>query len=181
MNSLPGKVIMFCGTNRGDAKDCVDWAVDAMCCGEDSPSLRILAGFTPPLSTFEVRDYASKALRELNIEIPQGAEAISAYARDLVEEIIKTPETMQRNLRILCDMCIAEDYQKDIYDFYMLRWAYDDLQQEEIQWYWNGADRSNIHEIILNRCRTWLEEYKSEREQVETRNPYQPPCFHAHP
>jgi hypothetical protein len=166
MNALPGKVIMFCGTSRGDAKDCVDWAVEAMCRGEDSPNLRILAGLTPPLSAFEVRDYASRALRELEIEIPQGADAISAYARDLVEDIVKSPEMMQRNLRILCAMCIAEDYQKDIYDFYMLRWAYDDLQQAEVQWYWEGADRSNIQMIVLNRCRDWLTEYENTREQA---------------
>lgn len=164
MNPLPGKVIMFCGTSRGDANDCVEWAVEALCRGEDSPNLRILAGLTPPLSSFEVRDYASKALRELEIGIPQGAEAISAYARDLVEEILMSPEMMQTNLQILCDMCIAEDYQEDIYDFYMLRWAYDDLQQEEVQWYWEGADRSNIHEIVLNRCRDWLAEYETKRE-----------------
>ena len=164
MNPLPGKVIMFCGTSRGDAIACVEWAVEALCRGEDSPNLRILAGLTPPLSSFEVRDYASKALRELEIGIPQGAEAISAYARDLVEKILRSPEMMQTNLRILCDMCITEDYQVDIYDFYMLRWAYDDLQQEEVQWYWDGADRSNIHEIVLNRCRDWLAEYETKRE-----------------
>lgn len=174
MNPLPGKVIMFCGTSRGNANDCVDWAINAMCCGEDSPSLRILAGLTPPLSSFEVREYASKALRELEIEIPQGAEAISAYARDLVEEIVNSPETMQRNLRILCDMCIAEDYQEDIYDFYMLRWAFVDLQQEEVQWYWDGADRSNIQELVLNRCRDWLAEYETKREQA---GGHQPPTL----
>ena len=165
MNPLPGKVIMFCGSSRGDSADCVQWAIDALCGGEDSASLRILAGLTAPLSSFEVRDYASKALRELNIEIPTGSDAISAYARDLVEEITATPDCMQRNLGILCDLCIAEDYQDDIYDFYTLRWAFDDLQSGEVQWYWDGADRNNIRDIVINRCREWLTEYQTKREQ----------------
>ncbi|MBB5034536.1 hypothetical protein [Prosthecobacter vanneervenii] len=161
MHSLPGRVIMFCGTHRGEASDCVEWALEALCQGYDSPSLRILAGLIPPFTTFEVRDYAMKALRELDISIPVGAAAISAYAKDLVLEIVVQPSLMQEPLRLLCDLCIAEDYQQDLYDFYLLRWAYDDLQQEPVQWYWNGADRSNIHQIILERCHAWLVEHNA--------------------
>jgi len=167
MNALLGKVIMFCGSSRGDANDCVEWAVEAMCSGEDSPNLRILAGLVPPLSSFEVRDYASKALRELEIEVPHGAEAISAYARDLVEEIVNSPEIMQGNLKLLCELCMAENYQRDIFDFYLLRWAYDDLQLARDQSYWRGAERSNIQEIILDRCHEWLSECKTKREQID--------------
>ncbi|MEZ7955642.1 MAG: hypothetical protein QMC23_05380 [Rubritalea sp.] len=164
MKPPSGKVIMFCGTNRGDAKDCVNWAVDEMCNGEDSPSLRILAGLTPPLSSFEVRDYASKALRELGLSVIQGSDAITAYAHDLIKEIIDTPNSMSLNLRILCDMCIDEDHLDDINDFYTLRWAFDDLQDAEVQWYWEGATQSNIEEIVLNQCRIWLNEYEIKRE-----------------
>ncbi len=150
---------MFCGTNRGDAADCVEWALEALCDGYDTPSLRILAGLIPPHQSFEVRDYAIKSLRELGISIQVGAKAISAFARDLIADIVAQPSLMQPHLRLLCELCIAEDYQRDIYDFYLLRWAYDDLQQEAIQWYWDGADRSNIHQIVLERCRAWLHDY----------------------
>jgi hypothetical protein len=54
---------------------------------------------------------------------------------------------------------MAQDYQRDIYDFYLLRWAYDDLQREPSQFYWPGADRSNIRDIVLEKCRTWLLDY----------------------
>lgn len=74
-------------------------------------------------------------------------------------EMVTQPSLMQAHLRLLCELCIAEDYQKDIYDFYLLRWAFDDLQRETVQWYWDGADRSNIHQIVLERCRTWLHDY----------------------
>lgn len=150
---------MFCGTDSGDAEGCVIWAGDLMCQGYDSQSLRILAGLLPPLSTFEVRHYAVRALRELNVPTPVGSAAISAYARDLIAEIIVDPARMQGNLTELCDLCTAQDYQKDIYDFYMLRWAFSDLQQEPVQWYWEGADRSNIHDIVIQRCAEWLKEY----------------------
>ena len=160
-----GKVLMFCGSSRGDAEDCVEWAGKAVCHGHDSPALWILAGLLPPLSAFEVRDYASRALAELGIPIPVGAAAVSAYARDLIEEIVLRPDEMQRLLKTLCDLCMAEDYQGDIYDFYLLRWAFDDLQGYDDQHYWVGADRSNICETVLERCREWLLDYASKGKQ----------------
>jgi hypothetical protein len=150
---------MFCGSELGDAEDCVLWAADALCEGHDSPSLRILAGLLPPLNPFEVRDYATRALQELEVAIPVGSDAISAFARDLIADIVADGSRMQGHLARLCDLCIAQDYQRDIYDFYLLRWAYDDLQREPFQWYWDGADRSNIRDIVLERCRSWLHDY----------------------
>jgi hypothetical protein len=155
----PGKVIMFCGSDLGDAEDCVQWAGDAVCEGHDTPSLWILAGLLPPLNPFEVRDYATRALQELDIAIPSGSDAVSAFARDLIAEIITAPARMQAHLARLCSLCMAQDYQRDIYDFYLLRWAYDDLQREPSQFYWPGADRSNIRDIVLEKCRTWLLDY----------------------
>jgi hypothetical protein len=61
-------------------------------------------------------------------------------------------------------MCIDEDHLDDINDFYTLRWAFDDLQDAEVQWYWEGATQSNIEEIVLNQCRIWLNEYEIKRE-----------------
>ncbi len=92
---------MFCGANRGDAQDCIQWAIDALCAGADSPTLRILAGLTPPLYSYEVREYATKALKEVGIEIPTGKDAVSAYARNLIEDIVVDPACMQDRLHIL--------------------------------------------------------------------------------
>ena len=60
MNQLPGKVILFCRSDLGHPEDCVDWAMDALCAGEDSLSLKILAGLSPPLYSLEVREYVTK-------------------------------------------------------------------------------------------------------------------------
>ncbi len=161
MKPSVGKVIMFCGSSRGNSEDCVQWALNALCDGEDSPSLRILAGLTPPLYSFEVRDYATKALKELGIKVLTGKNAISAYARDLIEDMLADPACMQHKLAVLCQLCIDEDYLDDIYDFYLLHWAFDDLQNSEVQYYWDGADRNNIQEIVLAYCREWLVEYNN--------------------
>ncbi|EKV03790.1 hypothetical protein Lepto7375DRAFT_6104 [Leptolyngbya sp. PCC 7375] len=153
---------MFCGSKRGSAEDCIQWAIDALCAGQDSPSLRILAGLTPPFYSFEVRDYATKALKELGIEIPTDEKAITAYAQMLITEILADPDCMQDRLVALCNLYIDEDYQDDIYDFYLLRWAFDDLQNSKVQFYWVGATHDNIQEIVITRCREWLIAYENQ-------------------
>ncbi|MEM8612867.1 MAG: hypothetical protein AAGF93_12685 [Cyanobacteria bacterium P01_H01_bin.105] len=152
---------MFCGSSGGSAEDCVQWAVDTLCVGKDSPSLRILAGLTPPFYSFEVQEYATKALKELGIQIPTPKNAISVYAWYLINDILTDPACMQDRLLALGDLCTVEDYPKDIYDFYLLRWAFADLQNSEVQFYWDGADRNNIQEIVLTRCREWLVEHEN--------------------
>jgi hypothetical protein len=160
VKAIPSQVIIFCKLNRGDASSCIQWAIDALCEGEDSPSLRILAGLTPPFCASEVRNYVTKTLYELHVEVPEGLDTVLAYAHNLIEDIVKEPDCMQRNLWSLCNLCIEENYSMDIYDFYLLRFAFDDLQEAEVQWYWDRADRNNIREIVLARCLQWLTEYE---------------------
>ncbi len=81
-----GKVAIFSESGRGNAQDCVDWAVDLLSQGYESLNLIILAGFTPPLDHFEVQDYARRAIKELNLDIPKGVAGIIAYARDLASD-----------------------------------------------------------------------------------------------
>ncbi|MEM7065000.1 MAG: hypothetical protein AAF572_17805 [Cyanobacteria bacterium P01_B01_bin.77] len=162
MKQIPGNVILFCQSDFGHAVDCVDWALDALCAGEDSPSLRILAGLTPPFYSLEVRQYAIKALKELGIEIPAGEDVIASCARALIEDILIDPECMEERLSILHKLYICADYREDLHDFDLLYWAFDDLQAGEVQYYWDGATRENIHEIVLDRCREWINEYDSQ-------------------
>ena len=57
---------------------------------------------------------------------------------------------MEEHLFILRELYICEDYRKDLDDFHRLYWAFDDLQVGEVQYYWDGATRNNIHEIEMN-------------------------------
>ena len=47
---------------------------------------------------------------------------------------------------------------QDLMDFYLLHHAFEDLRHDKVQWYWEGADRSNIAGIIDDHCRNWLKE-----------------------
>jgi len=152
MNVMIGKVIWFCGTNQGNSTDCVNWAVEELTTGSDSQHLRLLAALNPPLNDFEVKDYAIKALDELGIQVPSGDEAVSAYARSLVNEIIIDRNKLRENLKKLFTLCHSNDYQEDLYDFYLLHCAVDDLDYGDVQHYWEGANKDNIEDLIVYKC-----------------------------
>jgi hypothetical protein len=156
-----GKAAIFCESGKGNAQDCVHWAVDLLSQGYESPNLIILAGFTAPLDHFEVQDYTKRAIRELGLDIPKVAAGIIAYARDLVKDIIDNPSVMGQRLRVLSDLHIQENYLKDLYEFYLLSNAYDDLQMFGEQLYWEDASRDNIRQIVISVCQTWLETHIS--------------------
>jgi hypothetical protein len=67
----------------------VDWAVDALVAGWDSPSLRVLAGLEKPPNEFEVDRYVTQVAQELRIDIPNRRGLGELYAlviaRDLVD------------------------------------------------------------------------------------------------
>jgi hypothetical protein len=59
-------------------------------------------------------------------------------------------------LEILKDICIELDMEKYLYQFYLLYFAKDDLLDSEVQWYIEGADKSNIDKIIEDYFQEWL-------------------------
>jgi len=152
MNTPIGKVFRYCSTNMGDPSDCVKWAEAALCEDFDTPSLRILAGLNDPLNFFEVKSYAEAALKELGIQIPSASQAVSAYAKD----IIQNPETIRLNLKKLSDLCIEHEYQDDIYDFYLRHCALGDFDYGEVQYYWEGATKDNIESIVVKKCNEYI-------------------------
>lgn len=146
-----GKILLSCDTNSGNPRDCVEWAVAALCESLDSPTLRILAGLDGELNGFEVRDYMEKALKELGVDLLSGADAASVYARDLAREVIDSNESVSANLKTLSGLYTTYDLD-DLRDFYFLHWAFVDLENGDDQHYWEGATKANIEDIVRKKC-----------------------------
>ncbi len=52
----------------GSREQCVEWAVDQMVAGADTPSLRILAGLNPQVDLDEVEEFFQKTAQEMGIQ-----------------------------------------------------------------------------------------------------------------
>ena len=50
--------------------------------------------------------------------------------------------------------------EKEYFDFYLLYFAKDDLTESENQWYWDGANRSNIDDIITEQFVKWKTKFE---------------------
>jgi hypothetical protein len=70
------------------AQDYIEWAVDMLVKGDDSPSLRILAGLDRHNRFLEVESYFLRSIKELNIEEMEGTTAIRSYANEVFQQII---------------------------------------------------------------------------------------------
>jgi hypothetical protein len=63
---------------------------------------------------------------------------------------------MHRAICQVANLCIEADYRRDLWDFYLLCNALDDLREIGVQGYWNGATADNIQELAIATARAFL-------------------------
>jgi hypothetical protein len=92
MDELPWRdlvrVLALREMGRGSAADVVQWAGDALAEGRDSPSLRVLAGLSPPLSGYEVDRHLRDATGELGVSVPDRETLLALFARLVARGIV---------------------------------------------------------------------------------------------
>lgn len=125
--------------------------------GRDGHYLAMLAGMSPTLYHSEVCDARDRALRELGLSDTSDSVAITTYAAECLRLALAGDADLVSTLTIIKDLCIARDYSRDLYDFYLLYFAYTDLMESEAQWYWDEANRDNVVSIIRNRAEAFLQ------------------------
>lgn len=135
----------------------VQWALDMALAGADNLLIYELAGIGKPYNGSEIYPLVRHILQELGYEIPDEQETISLYIRDVIDH----PELYIRILKDLADRCVSLDYDTRLYNFYLLYHAKSDLEEVPIQWYWPGADRSDIDSIIHTAFQDWLDHGES--------------------
>lgn len=167
ISDLTYKVVAYSDLTDVNGDDCVDWAIEMLQLGQETPSLLILAGLTKPTNQFEIRDYLQRALSELELDEKTGDDATLSYSSYYITKIAKG-EDVKRNLGMVYEFCQARDYEKIIYDFYLLHWAWDDLDYgNEYQSYWPDADKSNIEQVVIETAKKWI--LKNEKHYAQQR------------
>jgi hypothetical protein len=158
-DSLPvtGATIRACrALGRPPSPSWVDWAVQALEDGRDGSNLRILAGLREPFDYSDTVRYVDGALIEAGVEPLAQSEAISAYSQELVSFLVERSTIRPEALSQLANLCVDTGYPKSLMPFYLLHFARQDLLAGRDQHYWDGADSSNIDEIVQNEARAWL-------------------------
>ena len=144
--------------NREINRTWVDWAIDMLLAGYDTEYLTILAGENEPFNQFQMQDIADKVLMELQLDYSNKEQTIKNYACYLIEKSLEGETDNFIVLNELKDICIELDYEKYLYEFYLLYFAKYDLLYSENQWYWDGATKENIDNIINDYFVKWKNE-----------------------
>jgi hypothetical protein len=148
------------GLGKSLGADAREWAIEQLVAGRDSRHLRQLAGTTDADDSAIVADLFARALGELCIDIPDPNAALVLYARELAREYLSGSLPRERLLRELCALCVATDYTRELYPFYLLRWTLDDLTDQGFSFYRQDVTNENFNDVLHAEINALLSEPK---------------------
>ena len=157
MKPIPStaEILAFKMIGHNVNKKWIEWAYDMLVAGFESENLVTLAGEVEPYNQFELQRLTDKVFTELNLTYDNRELVYKNYVCYLVTKALDNEMKAANVLDILKDICIKEEYEPLLMDFYMLYYAYDDLKYSENQWYWDGATRENIDKITKDYFMEW--------------------------
>ena len=138
-------------------QECIDWAISLLEAGHDSHYLRLLIGMSPPFNHFEVANYRDGLLDALGVNSIDPETCVSNYCAELMQSVLNKERDVFETVKEIAGLCLQCGYQHDIFCFYSLWCAYEDLQVSEMQWYWEEATLENIESIILAEMNRYVE------------------------
>jgi hypothetical protein len=158
MKPIPStaEILAYKVLNRGVDKTFINWAVDMLRAGFDTEYVVELAGASLNDNQFELQALATKALMELGLGYNDKNQIIKNYAHYLLGLALSESIATLKALRILRKIYIELGYESYLYDFDSLCSAKEDLADGEMQWYWVGADSTNIDSVIHDYFVQWL-------------------------
>jgi len=151
------RILMKKAFNEDIDESWVEWALEMMEAGYESENLYILAGIIKPYNQFELQELTDRVLADLDLTTNDKSLTIRNYVYYILSKTINEPNKYLETLKEVKDICIGLEMEKEYMDFYLLYFAKDDLNESENQWYWDGADRNNIDEIIREKFQEYID------------------------
>lgn len=130
---------------------CVEWAIGLFEMGHDEFPICRLAALFKPYNHFELAAMRDGILALLKRDKITDDDAIVAYATEILRNAFFGLRDEIDAISEVKDLCVARDYLPAIDDFYLLYYAWEDLESADVQWYWPDADSTNIRQIIRGR------------------------------
>ncbi|MBD1383967.1 hypothetical protein IDJ75_01650 [Mucilaginibacter rigui] len=160
MKPIPStaEILAFKVLGRAIDKTWVNWAYDMLEAGFETENLVILAGEIQPYNQFELQSLTDRVFIELNLALNNRERILKKYVCYLVDKALTGEVKFIAMLGIVKDMYFELDHDSSFGGFYLLYWAYDDLEYSEQQWYWDGATRENIDEMARDYFIQWKAE-----------------------
>jgi hypothetical protein len=159
-SDLTYKIVAFQDINEIQSDEIIQWAIEMIELGYRSENLFMLASFEKKSNFYEIENYLKKTLIELNLTPKKDKEAYVSYSYYYVLKISEN-KNVKENLAELYKYCQKWNYEENIYDFYLLYWAWNDFDYFSHSSYWYEATKENIQSLVIDKAKVWIEDNKS--------------------
>ncbi len=148
----------------------VDWALSCLEQGVETENILILASFSKPVDSYEIKPYVSAAISDLDLEEKYGEYSIVANVHYHLAFILDDIEP-RRNLGRVYELCLEADSKFGLGIFYSLYHGWSSLEEDGYNYYYEGATLENINELLKKEAKEWIDEYIHgiEKPKIETR------------
>jgi hypothetical protein len=146
-------VVAHTGVQPINTNLCIDWAIEMMELGYETPSLLMLSSFSKSekyyTSYFEIIEYLNDSIKELGLELKVKEDAVLSFSSYYIKRIAEK-NSVRENLKVVYKLHL-NDFDKSISDFCLLYWAWQDIDYGlEQNGYWQGVNTANIEETVIN-------------------------------
>jgi hypothetical protein len=158
-----------------DTNICIDWAIEMMVLGYETPSLLMLSSFNKSrkyyTSYFEMIDYLNHSISELGLELKEKEDAVLSYSSYFIKQIAEK-RNVRDSLKGVFDFYEIDYSYTVIEDFRLLYWAWQDIEDipRENSHYWPSANASNIEHIVVELAQNWIKKYEIRYKQDISKN-----------
>lgn len=151
------RIVFFKALNKDFNRKLLEqWAIDMMLAGCDNEDVVTLAGDTDTYSQGELSQLVGNAFNSLEIDYSNIDRAITKYISYLIDAGRDNGLSLFTVLEELTDVHMALNYNnRELDSFYQLYNAKVDFLYGDSQYYWDGATKDNIDEIVLGCFNEW--------------------------
>jgi hypothetical protein len=87
----------------------IDWAIEMIEAGFESPNLYMLAGETAPFNQFKLHDLTKNVLEDLGLDYADKDAVLQNYTYHLISSSVDNPKTYLKTLNELKNICESLD------------------------------------------------------------------------
>lgn len=133
-----------------------EWTMGLINSGYESDSIYMLASFSKPIVYYEIESYLKKVFLELELEVKNKFEAEYSFLKYYINQIANS-KSVRANLRLVSDFFYSFESDIIIRDFYLLNYAWEDLEEFGISNYYNNVELNTIEKVVIEKAMLWIE------------------------
>lgn len=127
------------------------WAIELINKDYNNDSIYMLASFSKPIDYYEIKPYLNKVFQDLGLKEHDESLAKKScinYHMNLIQNNIDVKDNLSEVLQFYEDSYID--------DFYLLYYAWEELEGEGVTYYYENVTLENIERIIVVKAKQWF-------------------------